>query len=118
MKGANLKIGNWGEELAVNFLERNNFRIIDRNCHTTAGEIDIVAKKQDDYYFVEVKTRRDRELANDSAVTAQKLHRFKKAVLKFCYRRDIKGGLVLALIVILLDTKNKIAKIRFVPVTF
>lgn len=53
----NKKIGNWGEDQACNFLQKRGYNIEDRNFHTRAGEIDIVAKSDDTISFIEVKTR-------------------------------------------------------------
>ena len=55
MTRQNKNLGDWGEAQACSFLERHGFKIIERNYHTTMGEIDVIATKGDDYYFVEVK---------------------------------------------------------------
>ena len=38
------EIGRWGENLACKYLEKNNYKIIDRNFLCRQGEIDIIAK--------------------------------------------------------------------------
>ena len=48
--------GNKGEEIACTFLMKQGFKIIERNHWRKWGEIDIVAKSNDIYYFIEVKT--------------------------------------------------------------
>ena len=45
-----------GEDLAVYWLKKDGFKILDRNFWKPYGEIDIVAKKNDIIHFVEVKT--------------------------------------------------------------
>ena len=50
------KIGDLGEEIAANFLIKKGYEIIDRNWQRKFGELDIIAKKDNVYYFVEVKT--------------------------------------------------------------
>ncbi|MBE7414952.1 MAG: YraN family protein [Deltaproteobacteria bacterium] len=49
--------GNAGEDEAVRFLEKNGYRIIERNFHCRYGEIDIIARDGSAIVFVEVKTR-------------------------------------------------------------
>jgi Uncharacterised protein family UPF0102 len=49
-------IGNLGEDIAVLFLEKRGYQIIERNHRNKIGEIDIIAQKDDFYYVVEVKT--------------------------------------------------------------
>lgn len=50
------KTGDIGENLAVDYLIRNNYQIIERNYWKPIGEIDIVAKKGEKFVFFEVKT--------------------------------------------------------------
>jgi putative endonuclease len=50
-------LGRKGEELAVRFLLRRKYRILERNYRRRSGEIDIVARDGRILVFVEVKTR-------------------------------------------------------------
>ena len=50
------KIGETGENIAVKFLMKHDFTILDRNYTKKWGEIDIIAEKQDKIYFIEVKS--------------------------------------------------------------
>ncbi|MBI2327492.1 YraN family protein [Candidatus Curtissbacteria bacterium] len=50
-------IGKHGEDLAVEFLKRRGYKIIDRNFRIRGGEIDIVALEKSTLVFIEVKTR-------------------------------------------------------------
>jgi len=98
--------GEWGEKYACEFLKRNNFEVVETNFYCAAGEIDIVARQGDDYYFVEVKTRYAGEMADSSAVTGEKKRKILNAAKKYCYSRDISGsGLVLAGILLTVDKK-------------
>lgn len=49
--------GNYGEDLAANYLKKRGFRIIERNFKTKLGEIDILARQKSDIVIVEVKTK-------------------------------------------------------------
>ena len=49
--------GKIGEDAAVYYLTRQGYRIICRNFRCIQGEIDIIAKDEDNLVFVEVKTR-------------------------------------------------------------
>ncbi len=101
-------IGDWGEEQACLFLERQGFKIVERNFFTTTGEIDIVAVKGGDYFFVEVKTRTAEELANDTAITEHKKHKFQKATRAYCYKRNVpEVGLIMAGLIVAVDKVNK-----------
>ncbi len=52
----NTQIGKQYEEMAKEFLIKNKYKIIESNFYAKKlGEIDIIAKKDDIYHFVEVK---------------------------------------------------------------
>ncbi|HSR89466.1 MAG TPA: YraN family protein [Candidatus Udaeobacter sp.] len=105
-------LGDWGEEQACKFLARHGFRVIERNYHTTMGEIDIIAVKADDYYFIEVKTRRGSEFANDDAITYFKKWRMNRAVKAYCYTRNI-GDKSIILAGLILEVKKLAGKVSF-----
>lgn len=107
-------IGKWGEEQAENFLFRQGFDIIEKNYNSTVGEIDIVAKKDNDFYFVEVKTRSAGPMAYDLAVTRDKLRKLRKTMLHFCSRRGIRdAGLIPAGLMVVVDRREKKVSFRF-----
>ena len=53
------RVGKWGEQLALSFLQKNHFKIFRQNYHTRFGEIDIIALdiQENQLVFCEVKTR-------------------------------------------------------------
>ncbi len=54
---SNTTTGNKGEELACQYLKNQGYKILEKNYHIRAGEIDIIAKDGEYLVFVEVKTR-------------------------------------------------------------
>ena len=76
-------IGALGENIAIKYLRKNKYKILDRNLHISHNELDIIAlhKKSGTIAFVEVKTRSvDIDLFSPfgtpgSAVTKQKQQR-------------------------------------------
>lgn len=54
---ATVNIGNKGEDLAVEFLKKNGYKILERNFRIRGGEIDIITKDEEYLVFVEVKAR-------------------------------------------------------------
>jgi len=53
-----ISIGNNGENLAVEFLEKQGIKVIERNWrYSRVGEIDIIAHDGETLVFIEVKTR-------------------------------------------------------------
>jgi len=57
MEKYNKMIGNIGEQYAVSYLQKQKYKIIDKNYRCNFGEIDIIAIDKDCLCFVEVKTR-------------------------------------------------------------
>lgn len=55
------EIGKIGEDLATTFLMKQGFTIIERNYRVKVGEIDIIAKKDKVFRFVEVKSVKVRD---------------------------------------------------------
>lgn len=112
MSRRNKNLGDWGEDHACKFLERHGFKIIERNYHTTMGEIDVIATKGDDYYFIEVKTRRGEDFANDGAITYFKKRRMNKAVRAYCYARKIVDKSII-LAGLILEVKESEGRLGF-----
>ncbi|MCB9814555.1 YraN family protein [Candidatus Nomurabacteria bacterium] len=55
-QGRKNEIGAYGEEIAINYLKKLGFTILDTNYLKKWGEIDIVARETDKIHFIEVKT--------------------------------------------------------------
>jgi putative endonuclease len=69
----NQRVGKWGEETAVKFLVQRGCEIVGQNVRTPYGEIDIIAKMDDDFLFVEVKTRTSNKMGlPEESITARK----------------------------------------------
>lgn len=78
----NKNIGKIGEETACKFLMKLGYRIIFRNYLRKWGEIDIIAKKDQVIYFIEVKTvSKDLSFfSNTESVSCESDKNFKKDV--------------------------------------
>lgn len=57
MKKLNREVGKYCENLAKNYLKKNNYHILDCNFKNFLGEIDIICSKDDSLVIVEVKGR-------------------------------------------------------------
>lgn len=107
-------MGDWGEEQACRFLQRHGFVIKDRNYYTTFGEIDIVAQKGDDLYFVEVKTRQKGGLSDSSQITYYKKKKLEKTVKIYCFRKKIVDvSIIPAGLMLVLDKAKHSLKFDF-----
>ena len=53
------ELGALGERLAAEHLERQGYRILERNFRCRMGEIDLIARRENELVFTEVKLRKD-----------------------------------------------------------
>ena len=58
------EIGRIGEKIAITFLMKHGFTILERNYATRLGELDIVAEKDEVLHFIEVKSIKVRDFEN------------------------------------------------------
>jgi len=58
------ELGKKGEQLAVDFLIKHNYDILERNYRFQKAEVDIIAQKDDVLAIVEVKTRSSIDFGN------------------------------------------------------
>ncbi len=66
-------LGHWGEEKAAQYLISKGYSIMDRNWKLGKRDLDIVAYKNGEIVFVEVKTRRnDNFLRPEQAIDYKK----------------------------------------------
>lgn len=78
------ELGAKGEELAVRYLKRRGYRIIERNYRIRLGEIDIIAEQGADLVFIEVKTRSDTFFGSPfESVTLPKQRQLSKVALEY-----------------------------------
>ena len=84
-------LGKLGEELAVEFLEKNGYLIIETNWTFQKAEIDIIAKKENILAVVEVKTRSsiDFGLPQDF-VKPKKIQLLVKAINEYVISNDLE----------------------------
>ena len=77
--------------MACGFLAKHGYQIIDRNYHCQGGEVDIVAKKGDEYYFVEVKTRVSIVCGYpEEAFDTAKQYRVEEAALDYLAKKELE----------------------------
>jgi putative endonuclease len=83
-------LGKKGEELAVEFLQRNGYEILETNWIFDKAEIDIIAKKNGILAVVEVKTRSSIEFGlPQDFVKPKKIKLLLKAVDEYVVQNDL-----------------------------
>ena len=131
------KIGEIGENIAVKFLVKHGFTVIERNYTKKWGEIDIIAEKEGKLYFIEVKSvsRSNLDIVSPAAAKALagkhgtsdeyraednmhpwKLQRLSRTIQTYLLAKKVPEDVEwqVDLLVVFLDLKNKKAKVKLV----
>lgn len=84
------KKGAVGEEVAVTFLKKNGYQILEQNYYYNHGEIDIVAKEGKTLVFVEVKSRRSRTFGEpEESVTPKKQELIRRTAEGYVLEKNV-----------------------------
>lgn len=108
------EIGEFGENLAINYLKKNKYKIIDKNIKVSYKEIDIIAKKNNYIIFIEVKTRIANKFANpEEGMNHSKTKNLKKALNIYSKLKNINPEkMQIDLICVLINKEEKKANIK------
>jgi len=120
------KTGKDGEDIACKILIEKGYKILDRNYSKKCGEIDIIAEKDKQTFFVEVKTEtvdldklEHLSLTNrprpEEKVDAGKLRRISKAIQVYLWAKHQEESDWRFLVYsILFDPNKKTARVRII----
>lgn len=110
-------LGDYGEQLAIQFLQKRGYTIIHRNFSSRYGELDIVAmdpREADTLCCVEVKTRTTEEFgAPEDAITRDKIKKLHDTACSYFFQNRIEGKIFrLDVVAITINTETKRAHIK------
>ncbi len=120
------KIGEIAENIAVRFIVKQDFKILDKNYTKKWGEIDIIAEKTNKLYFVEVKSVSCETLNSVTYGTMDqykpednmhpwKLKRMARTIQTYLLSKNLdEKEWQVDLLVVFLSLKDKNAKIKVV----
>jgi putative endonuclease len=108
--------GDLGEGLAVEYLKKQGFKIIERNFRMRGGEIDIIAIDGDTLSFIEVKTRRSHEFGTPlEAITPWKMRSLIKSAEFYKVKHPhLPDSLRIDAVGIMLKNDNTVGSIELV----
>ncbi len=100
--------GNKGEKLALQYLQKMGYTILETNWHTRHYEIDIIARDGNELVIVEVKTRTGDHYGHPSeAVNNKKIRRLINAAERYIHLHNMN-----------LDTRFDVISIIFLDRKF
>jgi putative endonuclease len=109
-------LGVWGESLAILHLEAHGYQILDRNWRCRLGEIDIIARQNEELVFVEVKTRRGTKMGSpEEGLTKVKSKRLVKLSQLYLVEADLDVDWRLDLVAIQVDEKMSLLRLEHLP---
>ena len=82
--------GALGEQAAVDYLRRHGFMLVERNYRVGYSEVDIIAQRDDELHFVEVKTRRVGSLTSpEDAINELKVRTLRRVASAYMASRRV-----------------------------
>ena len=110
--------GTIGEDLAVEYLIKKGYRVLQRNYRFEHGEIDIIAEDGSVLVFVEVKARRSKEFGEpEDAVTPRKRKKIRATADGYLFENNIDDK-ECRFDVIAIDYQNSKTEIRHLEDAF
>lgn len=105
-------IGDTGEQAAVEYLQNAGYQIIERNWKTKYCEIDIIAQKQEQVYFIEVKYRSSEAQGGGvAAITPQKLQKMHFAAELYVHNHPHAYGQQLMVAIVKKDKSIELVEV-------
>jgi len=101
------ELGKKGEQLAVDFLLKNGYNIVERNYRFQKAEVDIIAQKKDILAIIEVKTRSTTDFGNpQDFVKPKQIQRLVKAVDEYVTVNDLDVEVRFDIVAIVKEKKD------------
>ena len=85
------QVGDFGQQIAANFLKSRDYTILSENYYSREGEIDLITEKDGQIVFVEVKTR----LNNNYGLPEEAISQSKKEKLEIRQKISMLQYLIL-----------------------
>ena len=117
------RVGQTGEDIACEFLERKGFKVLERNYRKPWGEIDIIAEKGGVVRFVEVKAvsreslpdiSREMDYRPEEMVTENKLKKVARTAALYMENKKDKREYQIDVVGVIMDVATKKARCRLI----
>jgi putative endonuclease len=120
-------LGKLGEDIACRYLKSKGFVILEQNHTRKWGEIDIISKKGDKLYFVEVKSKLVTTLSSktkeqiegmipEENVHPIKIERFVRTIHTYLAEKQYEGDFEAVVLAVFVDTQEKTSVVRLTQI--
>jgi len=101
------QLGKKGEQMAVDFLTKRGYDIVERNYRFDKAEVDIIAKKESTLAIIEVKTRSTSDFGDpQDFVKPKQIQRLVKAVDEYVTENQLDVEVRFDIIAIVKENKG------------
>ena len=113
-------VGKEGEDIAVDFLKKSGYRIVQRNYKNKLGEVDIIARDKETLSFIEVKTRTSLAFGYpQEAITQAKQRQLNKVALSYLKQYNLlHTSARFDIVSILLDNNHSAPEVSLIKNAF
>lgn len=109
----NKQFGYLGEKIAKFYLQLNQFQILKCNFKCKFGEIDIIAQKGKYIHFIEVKTRKNKNIEARESIDYIKAEHIWKCAEFYLYKNKLENGIQFDAVEIYIQEKS--LEINYIP---
>jgi putative endonuclease len=112
-----VQLGRQGEGIVEAALQKRQYTIVERNWRCPVGEVDLIARKDMDYFFVEVRTRRGAQpVSPEQGLTYRKRERMERVARHYLgqHVEEDDAGWHLSFAAVILG-RDSIMRITFYP---
>ena len=113
-----VQLGQAGERIIDAVLQKQHYTIVTRNWRCPVGEVDLIAKRDGEWYFVEVRTRRgSHPVSPEQGLTYSKRERMEKVARIYIgqHVNEADIGWHLSFAAVIIDQNGHIDRITFYP---
>lgn len=101
------ELGKKGEQLAIDYLAKKGYKILEKNWRFQKAEIDIIAQKDETLAVIEVKTRSSIDFGNpQDFVNPKKIKLLVMAIDEYVISKDLDVNVRFDIIAIVHENKN------------
>lgn len=116
-------LGKLGEDIACRYLSSQGHEVKEKNHTRKWGEIDIISKKENKLYFIEVKSKsttglssktkeQTKEMIPEENVHPMKIERFMRTIQTYLAEKQYEGDWEAIVLAVLIDTQEKSSFVR------
>ena len=102
------EIGKIGEEIALKFIKKQGYEVLEQNWRYKKFEIDLIAKDGETLVVIEVKTRKSDALGAPDVFVDKKKQRFLiKAINEYTHQKQLENEIRFDIISVLYDNNQE-----------